>query len=103
MSASMVLALIVSKILFPGKIFDVIFSLFYSIRNPKESHLHGPRALALDGVVGDADGGRIIAIDWYGGLRVAHFFECHAKYGCLFAVQEEGAEFGLGGGGDNES
>ena len=59
--------------------------------------------LTPDGVVGDADGGRIIAIDRYGGLWVAHFFECDAKNCRLFAVQEEGAEFGFGGGCDDES
>jgi hypothetical protein len=54
-STSVVLALIVSKVLFPGKVLDVVFSLFHCICNPKKSHLHGSRALTLDGVVGDTD------------------------------------------------
>jgi len=58
--------------------------------------------LTLDSVVGDADSGRIVAIYWYGGLQVAHFLEGHAKNCRLFAVEEEGAEFGFGGGSHDE-
>ncbi len=40
--ASIVLTLIVSKIFFPGEIFDVKLPLGNCISNPKELHFHGP-------------------------------------------------------------
>ena len=102
-SARVVLTLVVCKIFFSGKIFDVVFSLFDSICNPKKSHFHGPRALTFDGVIGNADGSRIVAINGYSGLRMAHFFEGYAKNCCLFAIKEQGAEFGFGGRSHDES
>ncbi len=102
-SARVVLTLIISKIFFPGKIFDVIFPLVHSICNPKKSHLHGPRTLTFDGVVGYANGSRVVAINGYWGLRMAHFFEGYAKNRGLFAIEEEGAEFGFGGRSNDEA
>jgi hypothetical protein len=102
-SARMVLTLIICKVFFSGKVFDVIFSLFHGVRNPEKSHLHGPGSLTLDGVVGYADGSRIVAIYGYGGLRMAHFFEGNAKNGRLFAIEEQGAEFGFGCGSHDEA
>jgi hypothetical protein len=82
----MVLALTIRKVFFSGKVFDVKFSLFHGVCNPEKSHFHGPRTLTFDGVVGYADGSRIVAINGYGGLRMAHFFECYAKNCRLFAI-----------------
>jgi hypothetical protein len=61
-SASMVLTRVVCKILLPGEIFDVKFSLCHSISNPEELHFHGPGMLPFQGVVGDANYGGIIAV-----------------------------------------
>jgi hypothetical protein len=95
-SARVVLALIICKVFFARKVVDVKFSLCNSICNPKESHFHGLRALALDGVVGDAYGGGVIAIDRDWWLRMAHLIECDAKNCGLFAIEKEGAELGFG-------
>jgi hypothetical protein len=73
-SASMVLTLVVCKILFPGEIFGVKSPLGNRISNPKEPHFNQPETLPFDGIVGDANGSGIVAIDGGGGLRVAHFF-----------------------------
>ena len=96
-SARVVLTLIICKVFFSGKVFDVIFALLHGVCNPEKSHLHGPRSLTFDGVVGYADGSRIVAIDWDRGLWMSHFFEGHSKNCCLLAIQEQGAEFGFGG------
>ncbi len=50
-----------------------------------------------------ADGSQIVAINGYGGLRMAHFFEGYAKNCRLFAIEEEGAEFGFGGQSNDEA
>jgi hypothetical protein len=84
--ASVVLTLVVCKILFPREIFDVKFPFCHSISNPEELHFHGPGTLLFQGVVGDTNCGRIIAINGGGGLRVAYFFECKLKNSGLFAI-----------------
>jgi hypothetical protein len=40
---------------------------------PVKAHVHGFSALGLDGVVYNAEGGRIVGLDGSGWLRVAHF------------------------------
>jgi hypothetical protein len=84
--ASTMLILVVCKIFLPGEIFDVKLLLSNRICNPKESHFHGARALAFYYVVGNANCGRIIALDGGGRLRMTYFFECELKYCCLFAI-----------------
>ena len=88
--ACVVLTLIIGKVLFARKVFDVEFSLFDRICNPKKSHFHGSRALPFNSVVRDADGRRVVAIYWYCGLQMAKFFECDAKNCGLFEVEKEG-------------
>ncbi len=53
-STRVVLALIICKVFFSRKVFDVKFFLFNRVCNPEESHFHGPGTLTFDGVVGNA-------------------------------------------------
>ncbi len=87
-STSVVLALIICKVFFAGKVFDVKFSLFYCVCNPEELHFHGPGMLTFDGVVGNANSGQVAAIYGNGRLRVAHFFEGKSKNSGLFAIEK---------------
>ncbi len=70
----MVLALVVSEVFLPGKIFDVKFSLSDCICDPEELHLHSSRSLPFDGINRNADGGGVDAIHRYWRLGVTHFF-----------------------------
>ena len=55
----------------------------------------------FDSAVGDTGGAGIVGLDRGGRLWVAHVFECGAEHGCLFAIEEESAEFRLGSGGED--
>ncbi len=56
-STKVVFTLVFCKVFLPRVVFDVKFSLFYCIRNPKEAHFHRARLLLLNGVICNADGG----------------------------------------------
>jgi hypothetical protein len=43
-------------------------------------------------------GGRVVCLERSGRLVVAHFRESRAEYGGFFSVEEEGSNFGFGGG-----
>ena len=45
------------------------------VRNPEVTHLHGTRALAFNGVVGNAGYCRVVAVHGSGWLGVAEFVE----------------------------
>ncbi len=80
--------MIICKVFFDGKVFDVKFSLFNYICNPEESHFHGPGTLTLDGVVGNANSGQVVTIYGNGRLRVAHFFKGKSKNSGLFEIEK---------------
>jgi hypothetical protein len=65
------------------------------IAHPKISHFHRARTLAFDGVVRDTNGCGIVAMDRGSRLWVTQFFEREAEDHALFAIQEEGPEFGF--------
>jgi hypothetical protein len=50
-----------------------------------------------------ADGGRIVAMNWVPRLRMAEFLEGESKNHALFAIEEEGPEFGFCSGCDDET
>ena len=56
---------------------------------PPEAHVHGLEHFIDHGVVGDADGGRVVALDGRAGLRPAHFCECVSKGYHGFGAYEE--------------
>jgi hypothetical protein len=103
MAARMVLALVVSQVFESWVPLDVIRVLSYLITNPKISHFHASSALAFDGVICDSDGSRVVAMDRGFRLWMAEFFEGEAKDHAFFAVEEEGTEFGFGGGSNDET
>ncbi len=61
------------------------------ITHPKISHFHRARSLSFDGVVRNAYGGGIVAMNGCFWLRMAQFFKGHTRNDALFAVQEKGA------------
>jgi hypothetical protein len=89
MAADVVFALIICKVLsLPGMPLDVIPILGYFITYPKVSHLHAPRELPFDSVIGDADCGHIVTMNGSSWLGMAQFFEGESKNYAFFAVQE---------------
>jgi hypothetical protein len=82
----MMLALIIGKIFLSGVPFNIVCILCNFIAHPKISHFHRTRALSFHGVVGDADGRRIVAMDRRMRLGMSQFFERHAENHALFAI-----------------
>lgn len=70
--------------------------------DPEVSHFHRTGTLALNGVVGNAGGGGVVAVEGCGWLWVAEFLEDEANDAAFFGIDKEGAQFGLGGGGSDE-
>ncbi len=63
MCPRLVFALIVRKIFLSGVPFDIVCILGNFIADPKISHFHRSRMLVFDGVVRNADGGGVVAMD----------------------------------------
>ena len=75
MCAVVVLGVVVAQILLPWMMADGQNALCLLTQQPKISHVHRSRSLPFDGVVDDADGRGVVAMDGDGGLRVPHFFK----------------------------
>jgi len=71
MCPGMVLALIIGKILLSGVPFYIVCILCNFITNPKILHFHQSRMLAFDGVVRDANGRGVVAMDRCFRLRMS--------------------------------
>ena len=56
---------------------------------PPEAHVHGLEHFIDHGVVGEADGGRVVSLDGRAGLRPAHFCEIVSKGYHGFGADEE--------------
>ena len=56
---------------------------------PPEAHVHGLEHFIDRGVVGDAGGGRVVALDGRAGLRPAHLCESVLKGYHVFGADEE--------------
>ena len=67
-------------------------------KQPKISHVHSTRTLSLDAAMNDAHCGGVVAVDGGGRLRMPHFLESKSHNFCFLRIEEEGAEFGFGGG-----
>ena len=94
-AACVVFTLVIRKIFLSRMPSDIICILGNFITHPKVSHFHASRSLALNGIIGNADGGRVFAMNWVPGLRMAEFLEGESKNHALFAIEEEGPEFGF--------
>ena len=68
------------------------------ITEPMETHVHGICPLGGNGVIYNAECCCVIRLYGGWGLRVAHFNEFVVGGDCRAAVDEEGANFGFGGG-----
>ena len=95
--------LVVAQIFLSWVMPDGQNTLCFLTQQPKISHVHGTRTLPLDGIVDDAHGGGVVAVDGGGRLGMSHFLEGKSHDFCLLRVEEEGAEFGFGRGSDDET
>ena len=96
--ATVVLGLIIPQVFLPGVVTNLEYLLCLVAQQPKISHVHRPRPLALDGVGDDAHRGGVVAVDRGWGLGMAHLLQGESHDFCFDGVEEEGAEFGLGRG-----
>ena len=90
--------LVVAQIFLPGVMPDGKNTLCLLTQQPKISYVHGTRTLPFDCILDDAHGGGVAAVDGGGRLGMSHFLEGKLHNFCLLRVEEEGAEFGFGGG-----
>lgn len=88
MGAVVVFRLVVAKILLAWMIAHTHEFLCFLTHQPKISHVHRARSLPFYGAVDDADGRRIVAVNWNGGLRVSHLFKGESHYFCFDGVEE---------------
>ena len=56
---------------------------------PPEAHVHGLENFIDHGIVGDSDGGSVVALDGRAGLRPSHFYESVSKGYHGFGADEE--------------
>jgi hypothetical protein len=63
----------------------------------KIAHLHRAGPLAFDDVIGNADGGFVVAVDGRRRLGVAHFFQDESEDLDFLSIEEEGAELSFSG------
>ena len=73
--------------------------LLYAIAQPMETHVHGFRAAQGNVVIDHAKCRRVVSLDGRGGLWVVHLDESMTGRDRFAAINVEGAELGLGGGG----
>ena len=66
--------------------------------DPPEAYVHGLEHFIDHGVVGDAAGGRVVALDGRDSLRPSHFCVSFSKGYHGFGADEEAQEFGFSGG-----
>ena len=71
--------------------FPVVAELFLGVAasEPPDAHVHGFEHLVHHGLVGDASGGGVVALNGRGGLRPAHFHESVSEGYHGFGSDEE--------------
>ena len=79
---------IVSHVFKAGMPMDGKLFAYILISKPKVMHLYGTRALAFDGVVGNAGCCGVVAVDGSWGLRVAEFVENEANDAPFFGIHK---------------
>jgi hypothetical protein len=80
--------LVVCQIFLPGVPNLGIHILGHFICNPKIPHFYCPQLLTFDGIIGNTDGGRIVAVDGGFGLRVTKIFEGKPIYHPFLTIQK---------------
>ena len=88
MCAAVVFRLVVAQILLTWVMANGQDALCLLTHQPEVSHVHRPRTLPFDGVMADADGGCIIAMDGGGWLGMPHFLKGKPHNFCLLCVEE---------------
>jgi hypothetical protein len=88
MRPNMMFTLVISKILLTRMPLDLICILDNFITHPEITHFHRSRALSFNSVVGNANGGGVIAMNVSFWLGMAEFFKRESENHPFFAVEE---------------
>ncbi len=75
-------------------------ALMGAITKPVKSHVHGFGALLFDRVIDNPTGDVVVGLQRHGGLRMTQFLQCHADGADGLGIEEECAQFCLGGTGN---
>ena len=94
----MMLGTVVSQVLVSWC--PVVAEVFLGVAasEPPEAHVHGLEHFFHHGLVGDACGGGVVALNGRGGLMPAHFDESFSEGYHGLGADEEACEFGFSGG-----
>jgi hypothetical protein len=79
---------VVTHVLQAGVPMDTELFAGYLVCNPEVTHFHGAGALAFNSVVGNAGGGRVVAVYGSGWLGVAKFVEYESQDAAFLSVDE---------------
>jgi hypothetical protein len=82
----MVFTLVVREVFLAGVPTELVHPLGHFVTDPKEPHFHRARALAFDGIIGNAHGRGIITMHWGLWLGVAHVGQGEAKNNAGLAI-----------------
>ncbi len=93
---------IIAQVFLPGLIVKFEVFLHFAVKKPKVLHLHCAGALAFDGIVDNANGGSVVYVNWRWWLRVSKFGESETEDLGFLCIEEEGTQFGFGGGCSNK-
>jgi hypothetical protein len=92
MFCGMMLGWIVAKVFGTWVPCDIDVFVADLVRDPKVAHFHGAGPLAFHGVIGNANGGFVVAVDGCGGLGVPHFFQDESEDLDFLRIEEEGSK-----------
>jgi hypothetical protein len=89
---------IIAQVFLPGLIVKFEVLLSFPIKQPEVLHFHGAGALVFGGIVDNADGGSVVDVNRHWWLWVSKFGKSETEDVGLLCVEEEGTQFGFGGG-----
>ncbi len=89
---------IITQVFLSGLIVKFEVLLSFPIKQPEVPHFHGSGVLAFDGIVDNADGGRVVDVNRCWWLWVSEFGKSETEDFGLLCIEEEGTQFGFGGG-----
>ena len=72
-----------------------------AVADPVKTHVNCLRALLLDDVIGNAEGGAVVRDHGSGRLGMTEFLQADSDRAGFFAVVEKSSEFGFGGAGQD--
>ncbi len=90
------------QVFLPGLIVKFEVFLRFAVEKPEVLHLHSTGALAFDGIVGNANSGSVVYVNWCWWLWVPEFGKSKTEDLGFLCIEEEGTQFGFGGGCSDE-